>query len=215
MPAPDFFLARIPSPPSAGSALDRADLDYTVALQAAATPAEIAHAVKTSGFTVFTFSEVLGPDFTPEKYPQTAAFFARVIATSNSVKNTLKDHFRRLRPVDGHKDVVRELVPYEAGFSYPSGHSTRSWLSALVLGRLDPAERSALLLSAAQVGLDRVIEGMHYQSDVVNSRALSEVIFTQLLDNPEFVKELDALKAAEWVSLPQPVQAALATPATP
>lgn len=210
LPPAEFFLKQIPAPPQAGDALDKADLDFTVALQAGATPTEIAHAIQSAGFTVFTFSEVLGPEFTAAKYPRTAAFFTRLEVTANDVKNELKDHFKRLRPIDAHKDVVKENVPYEAGYSFPSGHSTRSWLYALVLGQLDPADRLALLRSAAQVGLDRVIGGMHYQSDVVNSRAASELIFECLMKEPDFVKDLDALKAAEWTP---PPSAPAATPA--
>jgi acid phosphatase (class A) len=204
MPPKEYFLARIPAPPADDSALDKADLDFTVALQDAATPAEIAHAVQSAGFTVFTFAEVLGPEFTAERYPRTAAFFARLAETANGVKNSLKDHFRRPRPVDGHKGLVKELVPYEDGFSYPSGHATRSWLFALVLGELDPPARPAFLRAAAQVGLDRVIGGMHYQSDVVNSRALAELLFECLQKDAAFSTAVQELKAAEWTPPPKP-----------
>lgn len=199
----DFFLKLIPPPPVAGDAADRADLDYTLAIQADASPDQIRHAVIVAlYFDVFSYSEVLGPKFTAITYPQTAAFFKRLEITANGIKNTLKDHFARPRPVDGHKGEVKELVPYESGYSYPSGHATRAWLYALVLGELDPADRLAFLRQAALVGYFRVLGGMHYQSDVIASRTLAESLFTQLQANPDFTKALAELKAAEWAKPP-------------
>lgn len=202
MPPMDYFLARIPAPPTAGDAMDQADLLYSQAIQAGATPEQIAHAQKMVAFSVFSFAEVLGPNFTAANDPQTAAFFKRVEATANGVKNPLKDHFARLRPVDAHKDTVKALVTYEAGYSYPSGHSTRSWLDALVLGELDPADRFAFIRLAGQVGFDRILGGMHYQTDVIASRALAELIFQSLQKDPDFQKEFEALRTAEWKSRP-------------
>jgi len=202
LPPNDYFLQQIPPPPAAGSAGDEADLAYSLAVQAGATPGQIAHAVTTAGFDVFIFSEVLGPKFTATNYPKTAAFFKKLEVTANGPKNFLKDHFGRLRPVDGHKDLVKQNVPYEAGFSYPSGHSTRSWLYALVLGQLDPAQKDAFVRCAVQVGWDRILGGMHYQNDVVASRTLSQLIYDALMKEPDFVQALNALKTEEWTPVP-------------
>jgi len=198
LPPNDTFLAVIPPPPKPGDPRDISDLDYTLAVQAAATPEQIAHAVKTAGLNVFTFSEAIGPRFTAENYPRTEAFFKRLEVTAKGPTNYIKDTYQRLRPIDGHKGVVKLNAPYEAGFSCPSGHSTRSWLFALVLGQLDPAARFACIRAAAQVGEDRVVAGLHYETDVIASRALAQQIYSDLMKEPLFVKDLDALKAAEW-----------------
>ncbi len=203
MPAMEFFLERIPPPPKPGDSADQADLDYTLAVQANASADEIRKATIVAVlFNVFSYSEVLGPKFTEAAYPQTRAFFKRLELTANNTKNPLKDHFARLRPVDAHKGLVKELVPYESGFSYPSGHTTRAWLYALILGQLDPGDRLAFIREAAQVGAYRVLGGMHYQSDVIVSRTLAEILYAQLMSQPDFVKALDALKAAEWATPP-------------
>lgn len=203
MPAMEFFLAQIPPPPKSGSPADQADLDYTLAIQADASPDQIRRAeIVALYFNVFSYSEVLGPKFNPDAYPQTAAFFKRLEVTVNTTKNQLKDHFARPRPVDAHKGLVKQLVPYESGYSYPSGHAARAWLYALVLGELDPADRLAFLRQAALVGYYRVLGGMHYQSDIIASRTLSEMLFAQLQADPDFTKALAVLKAAEWATPP-------------
>ena len=142
---------------------------------------------------------ILGPDFTPETHPQTVDFFKRLEDTVNKSKNFLKETYRRARPYKAFSDQVRELVTVEQGYSYPSGHSTRSWLYALVLGTLDPGHRKDFLSYAMQVCQDRVIGGMHYPSDVLESRVLAEEIFQDLLDNKEFMSDLAALHKAEWM----------------
>ena len=203
MPPMEFFVEQLPAPPKPGDVADQADLNYSLALQADASSDEIRQATIVALYlNVFSYSEVLGPKFTGEVYPQTRAFFKQLEVTANNTKNQLKDHYARLRPVDAHKGLVKELVPYETGYSYPSGHSTRAWLYALILGELDPADRLAFLRQAAQVGTYRVLGGMHYESDVIVARTLAQMLYAQLMAQPDFVKALDALKAAEWVRSP-------------
>jgi acid phosphatase (class A) len=202
-PSLDVLLAQVPPAPTAGSPADRADLDYTLAIQADANPDLLRRAeIVALYFNVFSYSQVLGPKFTPDAYPKTHAFFKQLDATTNVSKNLLKDHFARPRPVDAHKGLVKQLVPYEAGYSYPSGHSARAWLDALVLGQLDPGDRLAFLRQAALVGYYRVLGGMHYQSDVIASRTLAEYLFAQLQADPAFTKALADLQAAEWATPP-------------
>jgi acid phosphatase (class A) len=199
LPDQGGLLVVVPAPPPMGSAAEKADLDGVIALQSNPSPEVLAHAEKTVGFNVFSFAEVLGPGFTAEAYPKTSAFFDRLEATVNQPKNFLKDFYHRVRPYRAFPDQVRELVTKEDGYSYPSGHSTRAWLYALVLGALDPDHRNAFLASAMQVCQDRVIGGMHYPSDVLESRVLAEEVFRELLANKAFMFDLEQLHKAEWM----------------
>ncbi len=201
---PDYsnLLTLIPAPPTMGSPAEKADLDGVLAMQNNASPEVIAHAEQTVGFNVFSFSEVLGPQFTPETHPKTAEFFARLETTANLPKNYLKDYYRRLRPYRAFPDLVKVLVTKEDGYSYPSGHSTRAWLFALVLGALDQSDRNDFLSSALQVCQDRVIGGMHFPSDVLESRVLAEEIFANLLVNKDFMADLAKLHREEWMTIP-------------
>jgi len=198
LPPNEWFLPRIPAPCAPGTAADLADLEFSRKTQAAATPDQIAHANATSRFTVFAFSEVLGPGFTPAAYPLTAAFFERLAETANGPKNFLKDTFRRKRPFREHPESIKRLVQDEDGFSYPSGHSTRSRLFARVLGELDPAKRKAFLRCGDRIANDRIIGGMHYRSDVLASWKLGDLLFDELIKDHGFLADLAALKNSEW-----------------
>jgi acid phosphatase (class A) len=203
LPANDYFLGKIPPPPAKDSPEDQADLAYSVQAQAAATPAQIKQAVDIAvNLSVFSFSEVLGVNFTKANYPLTAGFFKRLDATANIPKNYIKDHYARARPYLAHPDQVKQLVPVDTGYSYPSGHVTRAELTALTLGYLDPEKKDALLGFVDQVAADRIIGGMHYQSDTAESKVLGRLVFEELMKEPEFVAALDALKAKEWAQMP-------------
>ena len=212
LPPEAWFLDRIPPPCPPGSEEDKKDLKESQYVQARATPEQVAHANATSNFSVFTFSEVLGTRFSEPAYPQTAAFFRRLEATANGPKNFLKETFRRTRPFLAHPDTVRRLVPNEGGFSYPSGHATRSRLYARVLGELAASKRGALLECGDQVAMDRVVGGMHYRNDILASWKLGDLIFQELMKEPEFIAALSNLTKAEWATRVPAASGATGTP---
>lgn len=62
MPPLSYFVERIPPPPNDGDAADLSDLDYVLAVQHTATPAQIAHAKKTEKATWENASRLFLPD---------------------------------------------------------------------------------------------------------------------------------------------------------
>ena len=202
MPPVSYFVERVPPPPKEGDAADASDLEYVLAVQACATPEQIAHAKMTAKLDPFEiFSEVLGPGFTEEKYPLTGQLLKDVKKTGESIKEELKAYYARKRPVDAHeKDGVVSYVPRDASFAYPSGHALRGWLTALVLARLDPSKKHQLLNCGAMVGWDRVVAGVHYQTDAIASRTVGRLIFDKLMADPDFTAELEKVKKAEWAT---------------
>lgn len=200
MPPASYFIKRIPQPPAEGSAMDRSDLDYVLAVQACATPKQIEHARVTDSLNPFTiFNTLLGPGFTKSNYPLTNALLEKLTDTGEKIKDELKAHYARKRPVDAHvQNGVVSYVPRHSGFSYPSGHSLRGWLWALFLSDLDPQKKNQLISCGGRVGEDRVVAGVHYQTDIMASRALGRLIFDQLKSDPQFVAEFEAAKKAEW-----------------
>lgn len=198
LPPAESFLGIVAPPPSVGTPADKADLNAVIGMQARRTPVEIAHAEKSVGFTVFTFAEVRGEGFTAASYPKTDAFFRKLEDTVNGPKNYIKDTYHRERPYKAFPDQVKALVTIEKNYSYPSGHSLRSWLAALVMGNLDPSRRADYLACAMQVNLDRIIGGMHFPSDTAAGRTLAEAIYADLMADPGFVADLERLRKDEY-----------------
>ena len=200
LPPLEYFIEHLPAPPRATSYRDRLDLSGAIARQAAMTPAQLAQAQRSYVFNVFYFADIIGPEFTPKNYPKTAAFFQKLAATSNVVTVGLKNHYKRLRPFQAHPDKIKLLVKNEPGYSYPSGHTTRGRLFAMVLGDLCPGKARALHDSGEQVGVDRILAGEHYRTDLEAGHRLAKMMFLQLQKDPDFLAAVNALRRTEWVN---------------
>jgi len=203
LPSLEYFIEHLPAPPRATSYRDRLDLSDAIARQASMTPAQIAQAQKSYAFNVFYFSDIMGPKFTPKNYPKTAAFFKKLAATANVVIVGLKNHYARERPFAAHPDQIKLLVRNEPGYSYPSGHTTRGRLFALVMGELCPAKQRALEASGEQVGVDRILAGEHYRTDLEAGHRLAKMMFLQLQKDPDFLTAVNTLRQTEWACSPK------------
>ena len=140
----------------------------------------------------------MGSKFTPKNYPKTAAFFQKLGASANVIIVGLKNHYARLRPFQAHPDQIKLLVKNEPGYSYPSGHTTRGRLFALVLGELCPDKQQALEKSGEQVGVDRILAGEHYRTDLEAGHRLAKMMFLQLQKDPDFLAAVNDLRQSEW-----------------
>ncbi len=186
-------VALLPDPPAAGSAEARAELDAVVAIQQSRTPADAARAKAEEKFDVFAFADVVGPGFTADRCPRTAAVFKALAADAKAVAKAGKEHWDRRRPpfVD---DRIHPVVTLEDEGSYPSSHSVRGQLYAEVLAAVLADRREPLLARGRQIGFDRLLGGVHYPSDVAAGRVLGHAIAGRLLADPAFRSRLADLK---------------------
>lgn len=169
--------------------------------QAGATPEKIASARWTYEFSVFTFSLALGPSFTAEKHPVTARFFGRLNALVARVNDGAKDYYRSPHPfqVDGR---VKRFVIAVPGYDYPSFHAARCAVFERVLAMLDPSRTMEFHATSGRVEQDRVFAGEHFPYSIVAGRHLGEMIFKELMMDPNFRADVAALKSSEWTPPP-------------
>lgn len=93
-----FDATRLLAPPPADSAARRHDLEAVRNAERARTAEQAAQAEAGSTVDVFLFSSVLGPNFTADRVPQTAAFFQRVYRSAVPSLQAAKDCWNRERP---------------------------------------------------------------------------------------------------------------------
>ncbi|HEX3357902.1 MAG TPA: phosphatase PAP2 family protein [Tepidisphaeraceae bacterium] len=179
----------LPEPPAQDSLEQQSEIGLILKLQEDRTPEQVARIKLEDKFTVFIFSDVLGPGFTPENCPETKALFEKTMVDAKYFSKAGKAHWDRARPPMAHPKV--KAVIDETDSSYPSGHATRSMVMALMLAEIDPANRAKLIQRGELVGWDRVIAGVHYPSDVVAGRELGLAIFHELMKNPQFKSDLE------------------------
>jgi acid phosphatase (class A) len=78
--------------------------------------------------------------------------------------------------------------------SYPSGHALTGYISAFVLAEIAPEKKEEILARAAEYAHNRVVCGVHYQSDVEASRKASYLVAGYMMATPRFQKELEQVR---------------------
>jgi acid phosphatase (class A) len=186
-------VALLAPPPMVGSDEEAADLAAARVVFKSRTPAQTEQAESSASLSLFNFAPAIGSEFQPGKYPKMEALFATVKTNIADCINIPKKHWKRLRPcqVDPQLDGVGEK---ETSASYPSGHSTRGTLQALMLVELFPEKREAILAYGRQIGWDRVLIGKHFPTDVQAGRVLGQAIMRELMANQAFQHDVAAAK---------------------
>ena len=133
-PSPLHLDRILPPPPSRNSAATTAELTELHRVEAARTPAQIHQAeADDKEEDIFIFKTVLGPGFTAEALPLTAALSAHVRKDESAADSPLKKIYGRPRPyqIDSTLHPVCQLNSEPT--SYPSGHSLSGYLLAFTL----------------------------------------------------------------------------------
>jgi len=195
-------IALLAPPPEAGSAEEAADLATVRAAFKGRTAAETYRATKEDGLSFDLFAPAIGPVFRLEKLPKTRALMEKVKAEIGGVINAPKNHWKRTRPYV--LDPQLAFGKPEDSFSYPSGHSSRGTVYALVLAEVFPNQREAILAIGRTIGWDRVLIGKHFPTDVMAGRVMGQAIVREMLSNPAFQRDLAAAKAEAQAAQPSP-----------
>jgi acid phosphatase (class A) len=186
-------IALLAPPPAPGSAEEAADLASTRAVFKARTPSEQARAMKDASLSLFLFAPAIGDFFQPGKLPKTEALFQKVKGSIGEAINTPKNYWKRQRPYEMDRDLM--LGRPEKSFSYPSGHSARGTVYALLMAEVFPAQKDPILAVGRNIGWDRVLIGKHFPTDIYAGRVLGQAIFRELLASPAFERDLAEAKA--------------------
>jgi acid phosphatase (class A) len=186
-------VALLPPPPAPGSAEEAADLLAARAVFNGRTEAEKDHAFKTASLSIFLYAPAIGPCFEPGKFPKTELLFQKVRKDISEPLDRTKKYWKRLRPYE--LDPQLNLGRPETSYGYPSGHSTRGTVQALLLAELFPQRREGILAIGRQIGWDRVLIGKHFPADIHAARVLGQAIARELLASPAFQRDLAEAKA--------------------
>jgi acid phosphatase (class A) len=188
-------VALLAPPPLPGSAEQAADLASVIAVFNARTPREEALARSERKFSIFAFAPAIGSFFQSGKAPQTEAFFKRIEQETAAVTDAAKDYWKRPRPYMVEPGLAKAGGEMEKSFSYPSGHSTRATVLALLLAELFPDRQEAILAVGRNIGWHRVEIGRHYPTDIYAGRALAQAIVRALKASPAFRDDFAKIKA--------------------
>jgi acid phosphatase (class A) len=187
--------ALLPPPPALHDGEDSADRDEAFRVYSERTHAELSLGKAEHKVTLAAFGPAIGPDYRPGRYPLLEALIVAVDADTKRVVDAAKNHWGRPRPfID---DPVRFAHPgdIEKNAGYPSGHSTRGTVFALILAEVFPERREAILEKGRLIGWTRVEIGVHTPLDIYAGRVLGRALAREFLADPAFQADLAAAKA--------------------
>ena len=126
------------------------------------------------------------------------------LATTDQMRVAPKAYYHRLRPFEMYEEHLLSTeteAELSGEGSYPSGHTMRGWLTALLLAEINPARADTLFARGWMYSESRVIEGAHWQSDIDATRVGASIGYAALHTSPEFLAQLEkARNEFRWLT---------------
>lgn len=145
------------------------------------------------------YSEALGFTVSKETTPAIYRLLSRGERTAAQAVRRAKAKYMRKRPfarmnehVAGAFDNEEEL---RGNGSYPSGHTSLGWTTALIMAQMAPELQDTILRRGWEYGESRVIVGAHWQSDVDAARLASSACVARIQASPEYRADLATARA--------------------
>jgi acid phosphatase (class A) len=202
----------LPPPPAPDSKEQKQDLEAMLKIQSKRSKAEVQEATADVQVSVFRFADVLGPQFNAEKLPFTAQFFRRIFSDAGQASSAAKDHFNRPRPYAASSKVNPAIdKPPLTSASYPSGHAMVGYSGGIVLAIIVPEKSRELFARAERYARNRVVGGVHYPTDVESGRIAASIVVNAMLQNQQFLADLEQAKAEVRTALGLELQKAAST----
>lgn len=144
------------------------------------------------------FSDAYGMPISKEKTPELNRLVKKMREDAGDLATrSAKEHYMRIRPFAFYHEATcrsDEEGKLSTNGSYPSGHTTIGWATALVLSEINPDRQGQILQRGYEMGQSRVICGYHWQSDVTAARVVASAIVARLHAEPAFVSQLQKAK---------------------
>jgi acid phosphatase (class A) len=144
------------------------------------------------------FSCPLGLALMPEDAPKLTTLINRANEDAYLASDVIKKRYKHKRPFQvAEGDVCvspQGKAALERSPDYPSGHTTLSWETALILAQLSPDNSIDVLARAREFAQSRVVCGVHNLSAVEAGWMTATAVFALQMSSPEFRKDLDAAR---------------------
>ena len=183
----------LPAPPAKGSPAFKYDVKrYKWGKEQRKDADRVAMAKRDAVWTYEALIDEFVPRFglavSKEATPQIWKLLETSLMTVDQIRVAPKAYFHRIRPFEYFKEstLTGEDAELSGEGSYPSGHTIRSWLTALLLSEINPAAADAIYARAWAYGESRVIAGAHWQSDVDASRVAASIGYARLQTSGSF-----------------------------
>lgn len=143
------------------------------------------------------FGCALGTDLDPKATPGLDRLLHRVLGDVEVAFRTAKADVKRLRPLVGNDLPI--CVPRHGSLdsnpSYPSGHATLEYGTALILAELAPDRATAILQRGRTLAESRIVCGVHWSSDVQAGLLEGSSLVAALHGSAKFRADMDRARS--------------------
>jgi len=150
------------------------------------------------------FNVPFGLTMSKTETPEIWKLMVNSMATTDQMRVAPKAFYHRLRPFEMYEEHLLSTeteAELSGEGSYPSGHTMRGWLAALLLAEINPARADTLFARGWMYSESRVIEGAHWQSDIDATRVGASIAYSALHTSPEFLAQLEkAQNEFRWLT---------------
>jgi len=153
---------------------------------------------------------------TPQKAPKTAALLEKASRDAVRETNQVKDFYRRQRPfLIDEGEICEPLAGFGPNsFDYPSGHATRGWTWALILGEILHERAAPIMARGRAFGESRIVCGAHNASAIEAGRLAASATLDVVRTERSYQLAVDAARveliALRKASVPPSAQACAA-----
>lgn len=152
----------------------------------------------TQDATRMIMAQALGLDtISYEKTPALARLLHKIHNTGDQCTSKTKSHYGRTRPFVQMGEDTWGLWDDDflrTNGSFPSGHTAFAWATGLVFAEMWPERQDTILRRAFEFGVNRIITGAHYQSDVTAGYMCAAASVARAHTNPELEKDILAAR---------------------
>lgn len=204
-------LLAIEAPPANSSEQTRKELEFLLKLQESRTEKEISRYKMLAGIyhspnnfnpldpdydrnysSLFHIGSALGNWYTYKNLPITAKFLSNVYRDAMYYVFKMKMAFNRPRPY--HLEPKLAALEKPLHQSYPSGHSSGSFVNAYIMMEIAPELGNEFLKAAEEMAISREYLGCHYPSDSEMGRLWARKFVNELFKKEKFRKEFELAK---------------------
>jgi acid phosphatase (class A) len=185
------FAASFDPPPAPDSPATRAEIDRLLAMQSVRTPAQVEAARADRKTEVYRFYAVFG--LAPEHSAELRDVRRLAERVEDDVRihvRAVKERFRRLRPYEIEPRLQPCIADVRGDLSYPSGHAAYGYTMAELLSLMVPERRAELAARADEFAGQRMMCGVHFQSDLEAGRLAARRLMQEIAATPAFAAEL-------------------------
>ena len=179
--------------PQLDSEVTAEDIKTMMKFQISRSPADCARAESEVSVSVATFFGKPRGLLTELQVKTLDGFLEKVALDSKYFIKMAKDYFQRPRPYESFQEI-EPCITKEKSYSFPSGHSALAYIWGDLLEEIIPLDKEKIHTRADQIALDRTIAGVHFPSDIAESRKFATKVIEKLKTLKNFTNDFEEVK---------------------